>query len=45
MLDAIELRRPRKILEPISFDESFFGPAFQEFQAKMILHEFIFNYF
>jgi hypothetical protein len=37
-LDVIELKQPRKILEPISFDESLFGPAFQEFQAKMFLH-------
>jgi myb proto-oncogene protein len=37
-VDVVELRPPRRILEPISIDDSLFGAAFQEFQAKMFLH-------
>jgi hypothetical protein len=36
--DIVEARPPRRMLEPISIDDSLFGAAFQKFQANMFLH-------
>jgi hypothetical protein len=36
--DVVEQRLPQRIFDAINPDDSVFGIAFQEFQAKMLLH-------
>jgi hypothetical protein len=40
-VDVVELRPPRRMLEPMSIDDTLFGAAFQAFRAKMFHHEVI----
>jgi hypothetical protein len=36
--DVIETRPAQRVFAPLALDDGLFGPAFQEFQAKMFLH-------
>jgi hypothetical protein len=41
--DVIETRPAQTMFAPIALDDTLFGPAFQEFQAKMFLHKALLN--